>query len=296
MKRNAFLIPFCMVLAIASTYAQANLLNAKRPEDIGVKTEIQKQADNDKPLPYGYVDDRDILWSKIIWEVIDVDERINFPYYFPIDTIDTAPDRRSLYNVLMSSIKDSTLTDIYVDSYFTEKRTFNDLKATLSKIDTTDLGYEQLNAGEAISPEYINKRDITAADIEAWRIKGVWYFDKRQGELKYRLLGIAPVAPDVNFINDKEPDLVELFWVWYPSAREILHKAKAFNTRNSAKPISFDHLLNSRRFNALVYKEENVYGDRKVEEYIRNNALFQLLESQRIKDKIRNFEIDMWNY
>lgn len=296
MNRNVFLIALCTILTVTFAYGQANLLNAKKPEEIGVKTAQQKQADNDKPLPYGYVDDRDILWSKTIWELIDVDERINFPYYFPVDTIDTAPDRRSLYNILIAHIKEGTLNDIYVDSYFTEKRTFDDLRATLSKIDTTDLGYEQFNAGEPVSPEYINKRDITAADIEEWRIKGVWYFDKRQGELKYRLLGIAPVAPDVNFIDDEEPDLVELFWVWYPSAREILHKAKAFNTRNSAKPISYDHLLNSRRFNAIIYKEENVYGDRKINEYIKDNALFQLLESQRIKEKIRNLEMDMWNY
>ncbi|MEM9685778.1 MAG: gliding motility protein GldN [Bacteroidota bacterium] len=296
MNRNVFLIAFYTILTMTLAYGQANLLNAKKPEERGVKTAQQKLADNDKPLPYGYVDDRDILWSKTIWELIDVDERINFPYYFPVDTIDTASDRRSLYNILINHIKKGNLEDIYVDSYFTEKRTFEDLQATLSKVDTTDLGYEQFNAGEPVSPEYINKRDITAADIEEWHIKGVWYFDKRQGELKYRLLGIAPVAPDVNFIDDEEPDLVELFWVWYPSAREILHEAKAFNSKNSAKPISFDHLLNSRRFNAIIYKEENVYGDRRINEYVKNNALFQLLESQRIKEKIRNLEMDMWNY
>ena len=45
-----------------------------------------------------------------------------------------------------------------------------------------------------------------------------------------------------------------------------------------------------------VYKEENVYGDREVKEYIAENALMQLLESDRIKEKIRNFELDMWAY
>jgi len=61
-------------------------------------------------------------------------------------------------------------------------------------------------------------------------------------------------------------------------------------------PVSFDHLLNSRRFNGTIYKEENVYGDREVKEYVIENALMQLLESDRIKDKIRNFEQDMWSY
>jgi hypothetical protein len=39
-----------------------------------------------------------------------------------------------------------------------------------------------------------------------------------------------------------------------------------------------------------------VQGDRKISEYISDNALMQLLESDRVKDKIRNFEMDMWSY
>ena len=169
----------------------------------------------------------------------------------------------------------------------------------MRKVDTTDAGVEQLNADGFIDPEYIIKRNIEAYDIKAYLIKGLWYFDKRQGELKYRILGIAPAAPDVNFIDsddeaNKEP--IGLFWVFFPEIRDILHEAKSFNNKNSAIPISFDHLLNSRRFNGLMYKEENVYGDREVKDYIADNALMQLLESERIKDKIRNFEQDMWSY
>ncbi len=297
--KNVIIVAAISCLPV-SAIAQANILNAKKPEDIGKKTAAQVAADNDEPLPYSYVDDRDILWSKTVWEVIDLDERVNFPLYYPLDTINIGADRRSLYDVLMKNIKNGNLEDVYVDSYFTEKRNFSDLEATLQKVDTTDLGYEQINAGEQLSEEYVNRRELTAADIEEYRIKGIWYFDKRQGELKYRLLGIAPVAPDVNFIDDESMDpqdaKVELFWVWYPSARQILHKAKVFNQRNSAQPISFDMLLNARRFNGMIYREDNVHGDREITEYIADNALFQLLESNRIKETIRDREQDMWAY
>nr|WP_298791859.1 gliding motility protein GldN [uncultured Allomuricauda sp.] len=297
--KNAFLIGALSLLPV-SMMAQANILNAKLPDDIGKKTEAQIEQDNDAPLKYGYVDDRDILWSKTIWEVIDLDERVNFPLYYPTDTIGIGGDRRSLYHVLMKNIKNGNLTEVYTDSYFTEKRKFDDLTATLSKVDTTDLGYEQLNAGEQISAEFINQRDLNAADIEEYRTKGIWYFDKRQGELKYRLLGIAPVAPDVNFIDDESVDpgenKVELFWVWYPAARQILHDAKVYNQRNSARPISFDMLLNARRFNGVIYKEDNVHGDREIDDYVFDNALFQLLEAKRIKEVIRDREQDMWAY
>ena len=296
MKLKSFLLTVIAVFTASGMFAQANILNAKSPQEIGVRTEAQKAIDNDKPLEYGYVDDRDILFSKMVWERISLDERANFPLYYPIDTNNIGKDRRCLYDVLMNSIKEGKIKNIYDDSYFTTKRTLKDIQAALVKIDTTELGIEQLNAGEQLSAEYINRRDITAADIMEYRIKGLWYFDKRQAEMKYRLLGIAPVAPDVNFIDSDQKDLVELFWVFFPDAREVLHEAKSFNNSNSSMPFSYDHLLNSRRFQGYIYREENVQGDRKISEYVSQNALMQLLESERIKDKIRDFELDMWTY
>jgi gliding motility associated protien GldN len=186
---------------------------------------------------------------------------------------------------------------VYDDDYFQSKLTYQEILDKLVAIDTLEAGIEQLNAGEALDPQYINRSTITAASIRQYRIKGTWYVNKRLGELKYRLLGIAPVAPDVYTLNlpEEEQDLVELFWVWFPDARESLNSSQVFNNRNSSQPITFDHMLNSRRFNSLIYKEENVYEDRKIEEYIFEDALQQLLESERVKSVIRDFEQDLWN-
>ncbi|WP_298533014.1 gliding motility protein GldN [uncultured Algibacter sp.] len=296
MNLKSFLLTVTTVFTVSSVFAQANILNAKSPDEIGVRTADQKAVDNDKPLEYGYVDDRDILFSKMVWEKVVLDERANFPLYYPIDTNNIGSDRRSLYDVLMKNIKNGEIENIYDDSYFTTKRTLKDIESALTMVDTTELGIEQLNAGEELSAEYINRRSISAADIKEYHVKGLWYFDKRQSEMKYRLLGIAPVAPDVNFIDEDEPDLVALFWVWFPDAREILHEAKSFNDENSSMPFSFDHLLNARRFQGYIFREENVQGDRAISEYVSDNALMQLLESERIKDKIRDFELDMWTY
>ncbi|MEP5338107.1 MAG: gliding motility protein GldN [Algibacter sp.] len=296
MNLKSFLLTVTTVFTVSGVFAQANILNAKSPEEIGVRTAAQKEVDNDKPLEYGYVDDRDILFSKMVWEKVVLDERSNFPLYYPVDTNNIGSDRRSLYDVLMKNIKNEKIKNLYDDSYLTTKRTLKDIEAALVKIDTTEYGIEQLNAGEELSAEFINRRDITAADIREYHIKGLWYFDKRQSEMKYRLLAIAPVAPDVNFIDDGEPDLVPLFWVFFPDARAVLHEAKSFNSENSSIPFSFDHILNSRRFHGYIYREENVQGDRKISEYVSENSLMQLLESERIKDKIRDFELDMWTY
>lgn len=301
--RNSIAI-LTLVLS-TSTFAQSNLLNAKTPDQIGKKTEAELNADNDKPLPYGYVHDRDILMGKRIWEIIDLDERVNFPLYFPVEgDVMTSPDRRPLYNVLVSAIKEGKITEVYDSSYFTTKKSLKDIQSSLTKTDTTDVGREQMNedieayrSGKLkISPEYIRTTEIEADDVDAYKIVGYWYFDKRQSELKYRLLGICPVVPDVYEMDNPNPEMVELFWVYFPASRDVLHKAKAFNNRNSAMPFTFDHLLNARRFNGVIYLEENVYGDRKIAEYMKENAQMQLLESDRVKEKIRDFEQDMWNY
>lgn len=293
--RNSIAI---LVLGLCSTtFAQSNLLNAKTPDQIGKKTEAELSADNDKPLPYGYVHDRDILMGKRMWEIIDLDERVNFPLYFPVDgDVMTSPDRRPLYNVLIEGIRDGKITEVYDSSYFTTKKSLKDIEASLVRIDTTDAGREYFNAGETIPAEYIVKTELKAIDVDSYKIVGYWYFDKRQGELKYRLLGICPSIPDVYTMGDKEKDYVELFWVYFPASRDVLHAAKAFNNRNSAMSFTFDHLLNARRFNGVVYLEENVYGDRLIKDYMKENAQMQLLESERVKEKIRDFEQDMWNY
>ena len=94
----------------------------------------------------------------------------------------------------------------------------------------------------------------------------------------------------------KKNDLNPLFWIYYPHARDILKLGTAYNNRNTSKFISFDDIINSRRFSAVIYKEENVYENREVKDYIKNNAFMRLLESERIKEKIRNFEHDMWSW
>ncbi|KAF2333459.1 MAG: gliding motility protein GldN [Flavobacterium nitrogenifigens] len=329
MKVGNLLIAIVAVLGSLSSNAQSNLLNAKTADQIGVKTAAQKIFDNDKPLEYGYVNDRDILMGKTVWEIIDLNEKINFPLYFPVDTANIGPDRRSLYDVLTRGIRDGKITEVYTDSYFNTKKTLKDIQGALSRVDTTDAGRELINqypddyrtrtikkkvvtgsgknkkvnyVDQTVGPtrtvpaEYILKQDLTAADVSQYKIKGFWYFDKRQGDLKYRLLGICPVTPDVYTMNSDEKDYIELFWVFFPNAREVLNEGKAFNDKNSALPISFDQILNSRRFNSVIYKEENVYGDREIKDYIKDNAQSQLLESERVKEKIRNFEEDMWNY
>ncbi len=297
----SFKFTFLFFLFLQNSFGQSNLLNAKVPQDVGKLNDEQIAANNTNPLKYGYVDDRDVLWSKTVWEIIDLDERINFPFYYPTETQNLGTDRLSLWDVLKNGIVNGDIKEVYSDPYFRIKLLYEDINFTYN--DTTDLAKERYEQNPELGWDntLINKYELSAKYVRQYRIKGTWYVDKRLGELKYRLLGICPVVIQPSNLqkylsNPQTNDSpVELFWIWFPDARMTLNNQTVFNSKNSSQPITFDHMLNSRRFNSMIYKEENIYEDRNINDYIKEDALRTLLESQRIKSVIRDYEQDLWN-
>jgi gliding motility associated protien GldN len=289
-----------VLLSVSYSVGQgkANLLNAKTVAQIGVKSKERIKADNtEKPLDYGMTKDDDILWSKVVWEVIDLNQKINHNYYFPIDST-LGSTRLSLYNTLNKALKQKKFKT-YEDSYFIDEKPVEKIQEELSAVCVKS------QITETVSP----------ADFDHFKIKGIWFFDKRQGELRYRLLAIAPLIgfdakkkcgieedrersemDGEEFVYPTPKELRPLYWAYFPEVRQILHESKVFNSKNGSRPISYDHLLNSRRFSAIIVQEENIYGNRVIEDFVRGNSLFQLLEADKIKEDIRNKEIDMWNY
>jgi len=278
MKNLIFL--FCVLFSV-NVFSQANILNASTPSEIGIQNYDQKQSDNDSFLEFDYIDERDILWSKIVYEKIDLNEKLNFPLLFPVNDETYEKNRKSLWRILKENIINKRITELYFDrnDNFKDKMSFADVMEVVS--------FTELINGVQTPAE-----ELKSIDITAYRIKGMWYFDKRQGEMKYRLLGLMPVGK--NLKDDDGKNNTDLFWIWYPSVRKILHEEKVFNDKNNASSISFDQLLVSRRFSSFIYKEDNVYGDRSIKDY-KVPGLESILESQRIKKEILDFEQDMWN-
>ena len=234
MKNLIFL--FCVLFSL-NAFSQANILNASTPSEIGIKNFDQKQSDSDSFLEFDYIDERDILWSKIVYEKIDLNEKLNFPLLFPVNDETYEKNRKSLWRILKENIINKRITELYFDrnDNFKDKMSYNDVMEVVS--------LTELINGVPTPPE-----ELKSIDITAYRIKGMWYFDKRQGEMKYRLLGLMPVGK--NLKDDDGKNNTDLFWIWYPSLRKILHQEMVFNEKNNANRISFDQLLISRRFSS----------------------------------------------
>jgi gliding motility associated protien GldN len=110
--------------------------------------------------------------------------------------------------------------------------------------------------------------------------------------MRYRLLGIMPFGKDLINKENKEP--VPLFWLWYKDLRPILHEQLVLDDRNNVSRISFDQLLTSRRFTSRIIGMDNVFNDKYIEDYV-TDPFMQLIESERLKNIIRDFEQDLWS-
>jgi len=87
----------------------------------------------------------------------------------------------------------------------------------------------------------------------------------------------------------------EFGWIYYPEVRPTMATTEVFNTGNRGQNINYDDLFLQRRFASFIKAQENVQDNREINMYFLN-GLDQALEADKIKEKIRTREHDMWEY
>lgn len=291
-----------------------SILNAKSPQALRElrETGMLKQGDSmistkKTPLKYGFIEDKDILKSMVVWEIIDMNDKINQPFYHNEDGI--VSQNKSLYQLLFDAINDGRITEVYDDELFQTRLSPDAIASRIKNEVLSDAGIDRLNESGTLTEEekleFTNVYETKTENVKVLKIKGMWYIDRRDSQMKYRLLGIAAMGQDPSTMGQYGPDgqpiaskdeLIDLFWVYYPDAREVLANAVVFNNKNLSSDITFDDVLNARRFSSIIYKSDNGLGNGVIKDYIPRDADAQLEESERIKAQILQMETDMWNY
>lgn len=239
-----------------------------------------------KPVPYPPLRKADIMWSKRIWRVIDMREKINQPFYYPLEPHN---GWRSLMQIIMDALKEGSITayDISGTDEFLVPLTY---QAVMTRqIDTL---HKILNRPYPPYDEYdtVIYSEFDPSKVMRLRIKEDWYFDKQRSQLLVRILGICPVMmKEREGVEIPEP----LFWIYFPEARPILAKAEMFNRFNSAERRTYDEIFWKRMFGSYIYKEQNVY-DRRISQYA--TGMDALFEAERIKNELFEFEHDLWEF
>lgn len=273
------------IMALVLTFTGINSVSAQNVLD-GVY--VKEHYPTRKVIPYTHLREADVMWSKRIWRKLDLREKINQPLYFPIDRI---KDRRSLTQVIMEAVREGSLTAYSAsDDEFTLTLT----KAEIDKIGAkTDTMYV-----ENPDPPYdlqmkIVVNEFDPGTVKEYRIKEDWFFDKQRSVQDVRIIGICPVADNIDPVTGEIRGSTPLFWIYFPEARNIFASAEVFNRSNDAERRTLEDVFWKRMFGSYVYKEQNVY-DRRIADY--KQGIHALLEAERVKDDLFVLEHDLWEY
>lgn len=266
--------------------------------DYAVAQQVNKElytkdhVPNRKPIPYPYIRESDVMWAKKIWRVIDLREKINLPMFYPTTKMD---DRMSLIDLLWYGIQYEGLTaySSKTEDEFQVPLTLDQVMREMGAVSDTQ---EIRNPETGLYEKKVIEGEVRSTEFKQIMLKEIWFFDRNYSRMDVRIVGMCPIREFVKEGDGGEGQIVQsqAFWVYFPEARPLLARHEVFNPRNDAQRRTFDDIFIKRYFGSYIYRESNVYNNRRIEDY--SAGMEAMMESERIKNEMFNLEHDMWEF
>jgi gliding motility associated protien GldN len=256
------------------------------------ETKKRKGVQERLPLPYENLREEDALFSEFVWEEIDAREKINRPFIY--QAYDDNGDQR-FFAILLRAIEKEGITAFGAeDDRFTTPLSMEEINASLKGTLDTQLVQNVDNPNVYDTSVIYNTKLAPQPDsIYTFRLKEQYIFDSKTSRMYCRIIGIAPVASiQIRDKVIKRP----LFWIYYPDLRPILARNEVYNPKNFSSRITWEELFESKFFNGYIIKSTlDNYNDKPL------NALYKdpirrLIEGEKIRQKIFNYEQERWVY
>ena len=285
--KNILLFIAVVILFMGSVNAQ-NVLDG-----IYVKEHVTAR----KPVPYYHLREADVSWSKTVWRMLDLKEKQNHKFYYPIVPTD---NRLSLAGLMVAGIE-SEGTVVYnpdvINNEFDQELTPEEVQFRLgAEPDSSNV--ENLETGE-YEWKYTTK-EIDYSEITRILMKEQWAFDKQRSMIVVRITGLCPIRRYIK--GDTEAEAGEeviltpkkIFWAYFPAYRPLFAKQEVFNSTNDSERRTFDDIFFKRKFASHIYRITNPFENRNLDSYKKGADL--LIEADKIKDFLFRFEHDLWEF
>ncbi len=243
-------------------------------------------------IPYPSLREADVMYVRRIWQDIDLRQKINQMFYFPVDPIE---DRKNLFDVIRYALEVEGSLTAYGTGPAGDDDEFR-YPYTGAQVDSVLNPTVIIPQFDPVTGEVIGSMEaetsLNSQDIVRYRVKEDWVWDRQRSQRQVRIIGIAPIIEKKDDEGNSQ-GLAPLFWLYYPECRYVFANAECYNYENDAQRRTFEEIFQKRYFSSYIVKETNVF-DRSIADYAQ--GLDALLESERIKDELFSIEHDLWHY
>lgn len=244
------------------------------------------------PLPYEHLRWDDALYAEKVWRELDLREKMNKVFMY-----EAQDDNGSqiFVNMLLKAVRNGDLT-AFEDDRFTTPITVADIdQKTAGKNDTVP-EYDVKDINKIIG-YVVTRSSFDPKSVVKLRLKEEWVFDRESSRMFCRILGLGVLRTEYFPNTTKERGTSSLFWIYYPDLRPTLAKYEVYNSKNmGASRMTWEELFESRMFSSYIVKSTlDNPANKMIRNYIKDPIL-ALLEGDNIKEKIFNFEQDLWSY
>jgi gliding motility associated protien GldN len=255
---------------------------------------FDKSLANDRtPLPYEHLRWDDALYAEKVWRELDLREKMNQSFR---NQTDDDNGNQMFINILLKAVNSGEVMAFSPnDDRFTTPMGGSEIQMlTQGSADTSEV--RDINDPNKISEYVVTRATFDAKTVTKIRIKEEWIFDREASRMFVRILGIAPVKTIYNS-NGTERGSSVMFWVYYPDLRPTLAKYEVYNPKNQGYGrMTWEELFESRMFSSYIVKSTlDNPSNRTIRQMIKDPIL-QLLEGDNVRERIFNYEQDLWSY
>lgn len=244
------------------------------------------------PLAYEHLRWDDALFSEKVWRELDLKEKMNQPFRYQSDDDNGS---QMFIDILLKAVRRDSIA-CFQDDRFTTPYTSQEIASFTAGGAPDTTAVMDPNDINKVQKYVVTQKSFDPKTVTKFRIKEEWIFDREASRMFVRILGIAPLKTEF-LPNGQERGTSVMFWVYYPDLRPILAKREVYNPKNMGYGrMTWEELFESRMFSSYITKSTlDNPGNKLIRQAIKDPIL-ALLEGDNIKDRIFNYEQDLWSY
>lgn len=245
------------------------------------------------PLTYEFLRLDDALYAEKVWRELDLREKMNqtFTYKGTEDNGD-----QQFISILLKAVQEGKVT-AFEDERFTTPLSLDEVGKRASGGSNDTIPITDINDMSKVVKLKVVKKAFNPEDIKKFRLKEEWIFDRETSRMVCRIIGIAPLKSEFVEGTRRELGSSVMFWVYYPDLRPTLARYEVYNAKNmGAHRMTWEELFEARMFSSYITKSTlDNPGNKNIRQMIKDPIL-ALLEGENIKERIFNYEQDLWSY